>query len=215
MNRLLTLYNNLGKRERLGVLVVLIAIIYTIMDLAFVGPQERRNKVLKADIARVEGELNNVRADMTVVKAHLEKDPFAKEREQLDAFKKVVDEANAFLAKVQSDPKEVTNVLRQVITTTPGITLVSLKAIPAQPLLDAPSTGQAGGKPGASRSVYRRGIEVTVRGNYLALLPYLERLQNLQTRVLWSTAELLVHTHPDATLTITLFTLTSPGSAIG
>jgi len=214
MQRLLALYNGLGRRERIGIVMVLVAIIYTIMDMALIAPQEKRKKALRADIARVEGELTNVRTDMVVVKAHLEKDPFAKERAQLDAFKKLVDEANAFLVKVQSDPKDVTNVLREIISTTPGITLVALKAIPAAPLLDTPVAGQSV-RAGGTRAVYRRGIEVSVRGNYLALLPYLEKLQNLPTKVLWASADLKVGVYPDATLLIVLYTLTTPGSAIG
>ena len=69
---------------------------------------------------------------------------------------------------------------------------------------------------GTSKTVFRRGIEVTVKGNYLAMLPYLEKIQNSPTRVLWSEADLDVGTYPDSTLRLTIFTLsTEPEAGLG
>lgn len=210
MNRLFQLFNKLGKRERFGVIAALLVAVYFVMEIAFLAPEQKQLKAAKADFAKLEGEVAALRNEMVVVKAHLEKDPFAKDRAQLDSFKRVVDEANAFLAKVESDPKQVGAVLRQLIASTPGVTFVSLKTLPVTAIIDSKG---GGAKPVGTRTIYRRGIEVTIRGNYLALLPYLEKLQAMPTRVLWSDADLVVGTYPDAMLRLTVYTLSSQGEA--
>ena len=203
MNRLLAMFNRLGARERLGILIGLLAAVYLVMDLALIGPEERRQKTLKAEIARLDAELTVVRADVIVVKAQLEKDPHAKDRAQLDAFRKVIEEASTFLGQVETDPRQVGNLLRQVIAGTPGIELVALKTLPAVAVVDRSQAA----KEAVSRSIYRRGIQVSVKGNYLAMLPYLEKLQTLPTRVLWVEADLDAQAYPNATLKLLIYTL--------
>jgi len=213
MKALLARFNALGTRERLGIILGLVAVVYLVFDSTLLGPQEKRNKALKAELAKTETQLTSVRAEFLVVKAELDKDPHAKDRAQLDAYKKAMDEADAFIAKVESDPRQVGGLLRQILASTPGVTLVSLKTLPTVAIGESTRAVTRGAAPapgpGESRALYRRGIEVTVRGNYLAMLPYLERLQNLPTRVLWSDAELVVGTYPDSTLKLTIFTLST------
>jgi MSHA biogenesis protein MshJ len=212
MNRLLALFNRLGPRERLGVIIGLLAAVYLVLDLSLVGPEEKRLKRLKADVATLDAQLGVIRADMVVIKTQLDKDPHAKDRAQLDAYRKVIDEANAFLAQVESDPRQVGQLLREVIAATPGLALVSMRTLPPVAIVDRRSAG----KEGLQRSVFRRGIEVTVKGNYVAMLPYLEKLQGLPTRVLWVDADLSVVAYPDATLKLLIYTLgDEAGGALG
>jgi MSHA biogenesis protein MshJ len=184
------------------------------MDIGFLSPEQRRQKNLKGELSQLETELAQVRNDMVIVKAQLERDPFAKDRAQLEQFKRVVDEANAFLAKVDSDPKQIGVILRQLRGSTPGVKLTALRTLQVVAVVVRKSTGSA--KQATTKSVYRRGIEVTIQGNYLAMLPYLEKLQNMPTRVLWAEADLDVMTYPDARLKLTIYTLsTQPEASIG
>jgi MSHA biogenesis protein MshJ len=212
VKKILAFFNKLGSRERLGLVLALLVAVYLIMDLALLGPEQKRQKSVKAELAKLNADLTGLRNEMVIVKANIEKDPFAKDRAQLDQFKRVVDEATAFLAKVESDPRQVGAVLRQLIGSTPGVSLVSLKTLPVVAIVDSKAAaGAAKGAP--TRSVYRRGIEVTVKGNYLAMLPYLEKLQNMSTRVLWAEAELDARTYPDSLLKLTIYTLSAQAEA--
>ena len=207
MDRYLGIFNRLGFREKLGVVLGLILLVYLVMDFGFISPQQKRIKSLKAELAKVTLESETVRADMIVVKAQLEKDPFAKDRAQLDAFRKAIEEADAFLAKVQSDPRQVGQLLRQILAGSPGLSLVSVRTLVAVPIIDPAKTAQAAGGKGTGRIVYRRGIELTIRGNYLAILPFLQRLQDQPTRLLWGEAELSVGTYPESTMRLTFYTV--------
>ena len=227
MEKIFGAFNKLGRRERFGIIGALIVAVYFIVDISLLAPQSKRQKNAKAELARVDAEVAALRNEMVIVKSQLEKDPFAKDRAQLDQFKRVMDEADAFLAKVESDPRQVGNLLRQLISSTPGVTLVSLRTLAVTPVIDqrraqqqppaptpsTPAAAAAAAKVPAPRSIYRRGIEVTVRGNYLSLLPYLEKLQAMPSRVLWGEAELTVQKYPDSLLRLTIYTLSSQSEA--
>ena len=55
--------------------------------------------------------------------------------------------------------------------------------------------------------LYRHGVEVTVRGNYLDMVEYMSALDAMPTRMFWGSAQLDVETYPIARLTLTLHTL--------
>jgi MSHA biogenesis protein MshJ len=201
MERLLELFNRLGFRERAGVVFAVLALVYVILDFSMISPEQKRVKALKAELTRIEAEATAVQADIVIVKAQLEKDPYAKDREQLDAFKKAIQEADTFLANVQSDPRQVGQLLRQILATVPGLKLVSLKTLGSTPIVEKTATAQS------QATVYRRGIELTVKGNYLTMLPYLEKLQQQPIRLLWGEATLTVAAYPDADLRLLFYTV--------
>ena len=208
MDRYLGLFNRLALREKMFAVFGLVLAIYMVLDLTLVTPQEKRRKSLRAEISKIDLESQTVRADMVAVKAQLDKDPHAKDRAQLDAFKKSIEEADAFLAKVESDPRQVGQILRQILAGSPGLTVASLKTLPGTPIVDA---AKGGGK-GTGRVVYRRGIELVVRGNYLALLPFLQKLQDQPTRLLWGEAEINA-AYPDSTMRVMFYTVNNQPAA--
>ncbi|NNG23199.1 hypothetical protein [Telluria aromaticivorans] len=61
------------------------------------------------------------------------------------------------------------------------------------------------GKP--ADMLYRHGVEVTVRGNYLDMVNYMSALEAMPTRLFWGKAQLDVEEYPASRLTLTLYTL--------
>ena len=134
-------------------------------------------------------------------------------------------------------PQAAGAVLRELLAATPGLELASLKtlpvtvafqskvaavtpakpaAAPADPLVavvagSAPVATNTAPKreiaPRPPRSIYRHGIEISVKGNYLALLPYLEKLQRYPGRLYWTDVSLDVQSYPVAILRVTVYTL--------
>jgi MSHA biogenesis protein MshJ len=230
--KLVQAFNKLQPRERLGATIAAAAVLYVLLDFALIGPEEKARKALTTQIAAHREELVTLKAEMTVAEAQLAQDPQAKNREQLEQFRKVTAEAASFLANADKNPRQVGDLLRQVLAATPGLTLVSLKTLPVVALHQAPppppppsaaaqlleSKGklEPAAKPGKAApkaaptlstqgSVYRHGVEITVRGNYLSLLPYLQQLES--QRLLWAEAQLQVASYPDSTLRLTIYTL--------
>jgi len=55
--------------------------------------------------------------------------------------------------------------------------------------------------------LYRHGVEVAVQGNYLDMIDYMAALEHLPTQLFWGKVKLDAARYPDATLTLTLYTL--------
>lgn len=66
-------------------------------------------------------------------------------------------------------------------------------------------SGPVAPKPGSL--LYRHGVQITVRGNYLDMIDYMRALETLPTQLFWGSAQLEVDDYPSSRLTLTLYTL--------
>lgn len=71
---------------------------------------------------------------------------------------------------------------------------------PASPAASAPPA-----KP--TNLLFRHGVELTMRGNYLDMVNYMNALEGMPAQLFWGKASLAVEEYPNATLTLTLYTL--------
>jgi MSHA biogenesis protein MshJ len=81
-------------------------------------------------------------------------------------------------------------------------------ALAASAPASAPARPLAGAivpKPGSL--LYRHGVEISVRGNYLDMIDYMTALESLPTQLFWGGARLEVEDYPASRLTLTLYTL--------
>lgn len=69
----------------------------------------------------------------------------------------------------------------------------------------APSGPAVAPKPGSL--LYRHGVEITVRGNYLDMIDYMTALESMPTQLFWGGARFEVEDYPTARLTLTMYTL--------
>jgi MSHA biogenesis protein MshJ len=228
-------FDRMSLRERAGLVAATAAVLFFVLSLLLVGPDEARSKALKQRMVAQQAELEAVRKDIRELSSLLERDPNAPQQAQLEGIKRTIVEADALLAQFDSAASQSAGaVLRQVLAATPGLELVSLKTLPAtlvfqsKPLPVAPATpapAAATPAPGARdaaprselvprppRSIYRHGIEVSIKGNYLALLPYLEKLQKYPGRLYWTDASLEVQSYPFAVLRLSVYTLSGQAS---
>ncbi len=219
-------FDRLSLRERGGIAAATAALLYFILSLALVGPNEARRKALGPRLEAQQTELAAVRKGIGELTSLLQQNPNAQQEAQLDGMKRAIAEADALLAQLDSAAvPQAGAALKEVLGVSPGLELVSLKTLPvtlafqSKPTPAAPAAAakpaagatQAAAKPPIPapppRSIYRHGIEISIKGNYLTLLPYLEKLQKYPGRLYWTDASLDVQTYPDAVLKLTVYTL--------
>ncbi len=223
-------FDRMSLRERAGLVAAMAALMVFVLSFVLVGPDEARSKALKQRIEAQTAELETVRKEIRELSGLLERDPNAQQQAQLDGIKRTIAEADSLLGQLDSAaPRAAGAVLREVLGATPGLELVSLKTLPAAlafqskpaPAAPAkPAPAAATPAPGAKdaaptpemaprppRSIYRHGIEISIKGNYLALLPYLEKLQKYPGRLYWTDVSLDVQSYPVAVLKLTVYTL--------
>ncbi len=218
MNR----FDRMNLRERVGLVAATAAVLYFVLSTVIVGADAARSKALKQRIEAQKTGLASVRKEIVELSGLLERDPNAQQQAQLDGMKNAIAEVDALLAQLDSAAPQAGAVLKEVLGKSPGLELVSLKTLPvtlafqSKPAPAASAKPAAGAKEAASkpeipppppRSIYRHGIEISIKGNYLALLPYLEKLQKYPARLYWTDVSLEVQTYPDAVLKFTVYTL--------
>ncbi len=214
----------LSVRERLMMVVGILAMLYFSFDAALLGPQGKKNKALQQQIEQQQTELTAFTKMMSELSSSQRVDPLAQERVERDELRVRVLQAQSVIGQMTTG-KQLSEVIRSMIGTTPGLTLVSLKtlpvetffkavaAAPAKPANPAPSKTPAGAAAGPEvieppvLTLFKHGIEVTVKGNYPVLLAYMQGLQRSPNPVFWGNVSLDVTTYPEATLKMTVYTL--------
>lgn len=109
------------------------------------------------------------------------------------------------------EPGRMAGLLEQMLNRNAKLQLVELKTLPPSPLVEKPQAPAAdptaAQKPEMQKQIFKHGIQITVRGGYLDMLRYLAALEEMPAQMFWGEISLNVDKHPDAVLTLTLYTL--------
>lgn len=206
-------------RERAMIGLAAAAVAYSFLDALLVSPVLVAQRDVDHELRQRQADVRTLGDQLRLLAQGRSQDPDAANRQRLA-------EANARLAALDRElqdqsrvliaPERMRALLEKMLAGRPGLQLVELRSLP-QATLSLPAAGAsrpaAGAKPGAggaaaSRApLYKHGVEVTLRGNYLDLLAYLRALEALPERLYWDRLQLSVGKHPMATMTLTLYTV--------
>lgn len=222
----------LSLRERIMVFAACAAAIVFLTHFLALGPQLRKQDQLNAQISQqnnnIEGIDNEIRARVEAAQT----DPDAAVRARLASVRKETEELSVQLRAMQNGlvaPERMAPLLDSILRANGRLTLVSVRTLPAESVLEASrrAAGTAAGTdavpappaapaaaataanatPGTAELLYRHGVEITVRGNYLDMIAYMNALEGLPTQLFWGRAQLEAETWPASRLTLTLYTL--------
>lgn len=217
-NLLITKFQGLSARERVLTAFTAMVVLYFLIHVALLAPQSARRDALKARIVQQGVELNALKSVIEKLTAGGRVGLLTKDIAERDQLRRQVEAGNAVLSQAVGESRHA-EVIRAMAAGSPGVTLVSLKTLGVEPLFrQAPMPARAASASASTMQVqpmalYKQGIEVTVKGNYLALLPYLQKLEQNQGRMFWANALLDVGVYPDATLRFTVYTLSPRADA--
>lgn len=215
---LLVQFKALNTRERFLTVAAFLGVLYFIFDFALLRPQSAQTRELRQKIERQETELAAAAQALKTLSAASAADPLAKQRAQRDEMRATFAEAEALMGRVSTDVR-MGDVVRAMVAARPGLTLVSLRTLPAEqffqgPAAPAPAAGASAPVAPAASAVpplYKHGIEVTVQGSYPALVAYMQQLERNGGAMFWGNVKLDVVGYPEAVLKMSVFTL-SPRS---
>ncbi len=216
-------YEAQSPRERLLMIAALGALLYFVMDAAVLTPQLRELRRLRAQAETAQAETQRLNLQIAELSARLASNNGSEREAELEALKRVIAEADALLSENDGGSLRLSALLASMLRTTSGLTLMSLKTLPVVPLLPRsgpkaadgsdlrpapPITGNANSVPEPPPvAVYQHAVEIAIQGNYLAMLPYLEKIRRYPRRLFWATASLEVIEHPVSVLRLTITTL--------
>ncbi|MGX4640252.1 hypothetical protein [Massilia sp. SYSU DXS3249] len=110
------------------------------------------------------------------------------------------------VAGAAAQPQPQSQAAAQTAPALPAGVAAAAAAAGMTPTAPAASTPAAVPAQGAAL-LYRHGVEVTVRGNYLDMIAYMAALEAMPTQLFWGRAQLEAETWPASRLTLHLYTL--------
>ncbi|MGF6180157.1 MSHA biogenesis protein MshJ [Massilia sp. UYP32] len=210
--RILTLrarIDALSLRERALVCLAACALLAFLGHALVLAPMEAAQEALRAQIAQQRSGMAAIDEAITGRVQAFQHDPDAQARTRLNALRQEMGQLGDQLLAIEHGlvpPERMGPLIDGILRANGRLKLVSMRTLPVEPLA-GPGTPAPAPAPAAAPLLYRHGIEVTVRGNYLDMVDYMSALDAMPTRMFWGRAQLDVEEYPAARLTLTLHTL--------
>jgi MSHA biogenesis protein MshJ len=202
-----TKVNALSMRERVLVFATVTVVVLLLLNMLLLEPLFARQKALHSQISQQQQTMLEVQAQIAALV--LENSPNAKspQRSQINQIRQEIAEGNAYLKSSREklvQPEKMAEHLRQLLSKNNRLQLVALQTLPATPLLEPSKVAASAAQ---DKQVFKHGVQLTLRGNYLDLLQYLSALESLPQQMYWARAQMSVVQYPAAEITLILYTL--------
>jgi MSHA biogenesis protein MshJ len=215
--RLATRVDALSLRERVLVFAAIAGLYVFLMHFFGLGPMLAKQDLLRTQIVQQQNNLEGIDAEIGDKVKAAQVDPDAPTRERIAAVRAQTEALATSLRAMQNGlvpPERMAPLVEAILRANGRLQLVSLRTLPVEPVLGA-AKPQADSTPAADKPatgqpaalLYRHGVEVTVRGNYLDMIGYMAALESMPTQLFWGAARLEAETWPSSRLTLTLYTL--------
>jgi MSHA biogenesis protein MshJ len=217
--------NALTVRERVLVFAASAAAIVFVAHTLVLGPMLRKQATLRAQVSQQQNNLAGIDGEITQKVQAYQNDPDASTRARLAAVRAESAQLGENLRAMQKGlvpPERMAPLLDTILRANGRLQLVSMKTLPVGSINDLATAGTAQAEPAskdgkgapdaarppaAADMLYRHGVEISVRGNYLDLVDYMGALESMPTQLFWGKAMLEVEEYPNSRLTLTLYTL--------
>ena len=217
LQRLATRVDALSLRERVLLFAAIAGLYVFLMYFFGLGPMFAKQELLRTQIVQQQNQLEGIDAEISDKVRAAQVDPDAPARERIAAVRAQTESLATSLRAMQNGlvpPERMAPLVEAILRANGRLQLVSLRTLPVEPV-PGTAKAQAGGTPAAAQPaagepaalLYRHGVEVTVRGNYLDMIGYMAALESMPTQLFWGAARLEAETWPSSRLTLTLYTL--------
>jgi MSHA biogenesis protein MshJ len=202
-------------RERAVILAGALALLLAVWQTVLMDPIAQLRASSAVDLPALSSELPALNAHLEQLEVALKNDPDAAAREHRDALRAERGELDARLTELTDGlipPSEMSDALRELLRREPGVSLVKLEALPAEPLLidDATQTGGASAPRDPNQpqpAVFKHSVVIELKGDYLSTLRYVESIEELKWRFFWDSLDYQVEEHPEAHVRLILYSL--------
>lgn len=206
--------NALSRRERVLVLLGVLALVVAVMNAILLDPVSKRASMLSVQLASAQAQVKIMNQQLQMLDTVPPVDPDVPNRERLAVLRQQLQQTNTSLEMMQKQlvsPDKMTGLIEDLLRKNTQLKLVSLKTLPPRGMLATDGAGPAqAANPSAKIAefpLYRHGVELKVRGRYLDLLNYLLALEKLPWHMLWGNISLASDAYPQSTMTLTIYTL--------
>lgn len=216
-------FKQLTARERNIILVLALVVVVFLWDQLLFAPLQRDSQKVKQQINALNNNLATQTNQLTEVMESAKHDPnreLKQKHQQLSQSLQQLETRQQSLTANLIPPRQMAEVLEQVLRQKTRLKLVKVTSLPAEKLTGTTEQTQSGaGKSGTGNSetsvLYRHGVELELEGSYFETLGYLRSLEQLRWKVLWDSLEYEVQEYPRAQIRLQINTLSTNAGWIG
>lgn len=219
-------FDALSGRERVMILVLVLAILVGAWFNLLWYPQSVLQGQIKNNIEEIDGQIELLDTQLGGLVKQAERDPNEKINQELEQLKRLIAEMEGQIKGTTAaliEPREMAQLLEQILLSNDALQLVQLSTLKTEPLMgsqkadaekpDAPVIDDPARV--AEKNIYRHAFVIEFEGSYLAVLNYLKALEALPGRFFWDGIELEVADYPTARVRLQLHTLSLSEGWIG
>lgn len=208
-------YNALSLRER-GVIGILAFVVIFIVWNEFIWSTQGVNQQqVQQQQVSTKTQIDALELQIKTLQINQKLDPDLKEKQQLEQLVLLETRLDEQLQKTMHGlikPAQMAKVLEAVLTRQTDLKLYRVANLPTENLLSAKKNQEG---PKISGGVYKHGLQIEFRGNYLSTLAYLKAIDELPWEFYWDKLELKVEEYPHSHISITVHTLSLEEGWIG
>lgn len=204
-------------RERVLLLAAVIVLGGFVADALFFHPQGLKRRQLHEQITAMNAAVVELDRQAEAIKARGQQDPDREPRARQQQLQTELDQLDKQLKDLTVDlisPRDMAEVLRELLMRQSGMKLVSLENLPPIELLPA-SEGDAEADGEERPNLYRHPVHIVISGTYLQGLEYLRALEKLPRKLFWDDLEIVVGDYPQTEISLTVYTLSVRKGWIG
>lgn len=215
----------LSIRERALIFGGILAVLFVIALNLVLAP-------LRAEQVRLENTVNSkleqtkkLQTEAQRLSETMVRDPDDANRERIADLKArlaAADESVAVFTRALVPPKETARLVEQILAIHRNVRVVRVENLPPTPLLDtAPAAGsvQAAAVSAptvtAGSGLFRHGLRIELRANYLDIIRLLRAMETLPSRVFWGEVSIKVEKYPTSHATVVMYTLSQDSAWLG
>lgn len=213
--------NKLSERERISVLVLVLAGLFGVWSLLIYGLQSNALKTAQTRLSLV----NNDVAALQTKKSQIENLSSTPDVQQLikrhDDLKRQLEELEQRAIaynKRYIDPKDLSLMLRDMAAASQGVRIIDLSTLASIHTMDLPqdplAQDSSGNKKNTSGTINLGFVVVepmyyrlVLKGSFFGLMSYLKRMEQLSWRLYWDSFDYTIDKYPEGIATITFYTL--------
>lgn len=228
LQRLILKVDAMSLRERIMIFAGTALTLMLLLNALLFDPQFAQQKQLSQQIKSEQSKIAGMQTEIQQKVQSQADDPDAANKELLKQLQQQSQQMHADLLGLNNvlvKPENMASVLEDILKRNGKLRLISLNTLPVSSLTSAapneakvpaeksvvptpPATVPAAAQSLADTSqIYKHGVEIVVQGTYLDMMSYMSALEAMPWQLFWGKAKMHVETYPEATLSLTLFTL--------
>jgi MSHA biogenesis protein MshJ len=197
-------------RERVFIFAALTALLLALINMLLLEPLFVRQKSLRSQLAQQQQMLSAAQSQIAAMQQENSADANSPQLNQIKQLKQEIAEGNAFLQSSRErlvQPEKMAAHLRQLLNKNNRLKIIALQTLPVTTLIEQPDISGNAQAASQEKQIFKHGVQLALRGNYLDLLQYLSALEKLPQQMYWAKAKMSVVEYPASELTLTLYTL--------